>query len=65
MPVAIRKVYAKCHEPAGIRKAVDLSTAACSYKHGCIYIFHRLLISKLKYLLTNNYLHQMDPPLCG
>ena len=65
MPVAIRKVYAKYREPVGIRKAVGLSTAACSYKHGCIYIFHRLLISKLKYLLANNYLHQMDTPLCG
>ena len=42
MPVAIRKVYAKYREPVGIRKAVGLSTAACSYKHGCIYIFHRL-----------------------
>ena len=36
MSVATGKVHAECHDPVGIRKAMDSSTAGCSYKLGCI-----------------------------
>ena len=36
MSVAIRKVHAEYNDPVGICKAMDLSTAGCSYKLGCI-----------------------------
>ena len=67
MRVAIGKVHAEYHDPVGIRKAMDSSTVGCSYKLGCIYVksynfFQRLLISKVKYLLVDNCLYQMDLP---
>ena len=36
MPVATGKVHVEYHDPVRIRKAMDSSTAGCSYKLGCI-----------------------------
>ena len=36
MPRATGKLHAEYHEPVEIRKAIDSSTAACSYKLGFI-----------------------------
>ena len=48
MPRTIGKLHSEYHEPVGIRKAMDSSTAACSYKLGFIRFYLNLLISKVR-----------------
>ena len=65
MPRTIGKLHAEYHEPVGIRKAMDSSTVACSYKLGFIWFYLNLLISKVRYRLVDNYLCRMDLPFLG
>ena len=48
-PIVIGNMHAEYHDPVAICKAMDSSTAGCSYKLGCTLVFQSLLIPKVKY----------------